>query len=326
MQQKVKKSKFFWLSLFTTVALFIVNSTGFVDTMTGSTEGCGKHWPLCNGSIFPSLLDIHELIEFGHRLLVFIAMVFLIVNSVSAWRKYGSNRKVKAMIFLAIAGVVVESFLGAMSVFFVNPPLVMASHMGIALISFAAMLILTITIHQIDNPATLPRVQANKTYARATWFTFFYLFLAIYFGAFVASAGAGGFFKGFPIPTETFAQAHAALLIDIAHRTIALGLLLLTIVLTVLAKRTRQARYDLFVGSVASLILVCLQGVSGAIMIYTHLSMASILLHVTIVSLLFGDLAFLSIQCMFKTVEKTTKNENSSTPDKLGKRSKIDYA
>jgi heme a synthase len=304
-----KKDRLFWLSVSTTIAIFIVNTAGFIDTMTGSAQGCGKSWPLCHGSIAPWNWDIHAWIEFGHRFLVFTASVLLITLSVIAWRKYGENRKVKVMICLAILGVILESILGAMAVFFVNPPAVLALHMGIALMSFGSLVALSFIIRQMNHPHLIPRVSAGQTISRLTWFTFFYLYLAIYFGAYVASSGAGVAFQGYLIPTESYAAAGNFLYIDAAHRAIALGLLILVIAITVLSNRIKSERRDLYYGGMTASVLVVIQALVGMLLIYTHLGLVSIMFHVSIASLIFGAMCFLSIQCMYKPSDETLQKK-----------------
>lgn len=309
MKQK-GKSRVFWLSLFTTVGVFIVNTAGFVDTMTGSATGCGKSWPLCNDSLFPTW-DIHAIIEYGHRFLVFMVSVLLLTLSVLAWRKYGSNRKVRISILLAILGVVLESILGALSVFFLDEPAILAFHMGVALLSFSALLNLTVIIRQMEGSSRLPRIQANQTFTRLIWVTLVYLYLAIYFGAYVARSGAGVDFRGLLFPMER--NVPASFYIDIAHRSIALGLVLLIVTLFVLARRMREARPELYAGSIWSLGLVLLQAVSGSLLVYTHLSIGALLLHVSFVSLLFGILSVMGVQALSKT-ETAEKVKVTSHP------------
>ncbi len=48
---------------------------GAVVRITGSGMGCGDHWPLCNGHLFPSLHDIPTVIEWSHRLLAALVSV-----------------------------------------------------------------------------------------------------------------------------------------------------------------------------------------------------------------------------------------------------------
>jgi cytochrome c oxidase assembly protein subunit 15 len=322
MEQAVRtgKSRTFWLALVTTIAIFIVNTMGFIDTITGSTMGCGKSWPFCNGSIEPWKWDIHAWIEFGHRFLVFLASVLLVWLSVVSWRKYGATKKIRIMVILAILGIVLESTLGAFSVMFVNPPAVLATHMGFALLSFGSLFVLTFTIGQLDQPSRLPTVKASKGMVRYIWFTMVYLYLAIYFGSYVVFSGSGPAFRGFPFPTERYEDVHHALYIDIGHRSIALGLLLITFGLVYLTRQIKQHRPDLYYGSLWTFLLVWLQGASGALMVYTHLSIGSILLHVSIVSIIFAILCFLVVQSMYKP-NGSSPQHSSDASEAMGKSS-----
>ena len=40
---------------------------GTVVRATGSGDGCGSHWPLCNGEVLPVAPSIKTIIEFTHR-------------------------------------------------------------------------------------------------------------------------------------------------------------------------------------------------------------------------------------------------------------------
>jgi cytochrome c oxidase assembly protein subunit 15 len=281
--------KSFRLAITAAVAFFFVNFMGFIDTFTASTEGCGKDYPFCNGKLYPDFNDYHSVIEYTHRLVVLVGMLLLFAVSVVAWRKY-KTRKVKSLILFAIGGVFAEAVLGALAVYFSSPPLIMAGHIGIALISFAALLNLAYTIReQEEGPAGNPVSKKFKAYA---WFSLVYLYLAIYFGAYVASSGAGVMFQGALVPTETYADVHDAFWVDIAHRGIAAGLILLSIGMIFYARRQRR-----YVGlAITSFVLVMMQGVSGILLVVTHLSLAAILLHVSIVSLMFGFFSLIAVQ------------------------------
>ena len=271
------------------IAFFFVNFMGFVDTFTSSTEGCGKDYPFCNGKLYPDFDNVNAVIEYTHRLVVLIGMMLLVAVSVVAWRRY-KTKKVKALILSAVGGVLAEATLGALAVFFQSPPLIMAGHIGIALISFAALLNLAYTIReQEQGPSGKP---VSKGFVRYAWFTIVYLYVAIYFGAFVASSGVGGMFQGALLPTEPVSMPLNAFWIDLGHRGFALGLILLAIGLMVMAKQ--QQRFVRI--SMGILVLVLLQGVSGVLLVFTHLHLAAILFHVTDVSLLFGLVSLIGVQ------------------------------
>lgn len=306
-----KSSRVFWLTVVTTCAFFLVNTVGFIDTMTGSMLGCGRNWPLCNGSLLPTW-DMHALIEFGHRMIVFLASILLVVLSVIAWKRYGSYRRIRVLVLLSLFGVVMQSILGAVAVLFVNPPALLATHMGVALISFCALLNMTVFIRQLEHPEVVPAQQPSKSFARFAWFAIVYAYLAIYFGAYVARSGAGDVFAGFPFPTEPYSIVHSALYIDIAHRSIGLGLLILMVILAVLAKKNRSSRKDLYHASLWAVVLTCLQGLSGWLLIATDLSLASILVHVSIISLLFGLLTVIGVQSLFRFPATSSQEEMNS--------------
>jgi cytochrome c oxidase assembly protein subunit 15 len=299
-----RKSKVYWLSLATWILLFFVNTMGFVDTQTNSSLGMGRSWPFSEGGILPQHWQQSALIEFTHRAIVFVFMVMLFTLAVLAWRRYGKWIEVKVLLSVAIVFVFLEAALGAMAVLFVNPPAVTASHMGIALVSFAGVLLLTGIIKQIDangGPEQLTPLRTtlpDRSFAKWAWFALGYVFVSIYFGAYVASSGAGGRFQGWPLPAETYAHAHSAFVIDVVHRSLALGLVLLLVWLTVRAYRMRADRPELFKAARAALVLSGFQALSGALLIYTQLSLVAFLIHVSIVTFIFSLVAYLCLQTL----------------------------
>lgn len=201
---------------------------------------------------------------------------------------------------ICIAGFVGESALGAMSVFFQNPPSVLALHMGLSLVSFTALYLWTATLRQIETGKG-QRLDTHytarvKQLGKWTWGTLIYCFLVIYFGAYVSFTGAGVYFQGWPFPTESYSQAHAALFIDLTHRLMALVLILLILRLNLLTYRMRLERKDLWVGSIHTLLLAVLQMLSGALLIITKLNLMAFLLHVTIATLLICSLSLLGLK------------------------------
>lgn len=292
-----------WLALGSGLGLFLVNFMGFVDTETGSALGCGHNWPLCNHQFVPTLWNEHNFFEYTHRVLVVAATVLLVAASVAAWRKYGRWVEVKLFIAIAVGFVVVESIVGAVAVLLPSvSPLILAVTLGISLLSLAANALLIVVLWQIEksqpSKSSLPtklRAQALPRHFRA-WSvaTLTYTFIAMYVGAYVAKSGAGVFFQGYPFPTET--PSGPAFALDLLHRSIALGLVLLIIGLLVASYRWRSRRSDLWKGTLVAVCLVVLQALSGALLVLTHLSIPAFLLHVSVVSCLFCTLSYLVLQ------------------------------
>ncbi|CAM3967379.1 COX15/CtaA family protein [Alicyclobacillus pomorum] len=299
-----KKGKVYWLSVATLILLFLVNMMGFVDTDTNSSEGLGRSWPFSSTGILPAHWQQAAAIEFTHRALVFVFMVSLVTLSVWAWRRYGAWIEVKVLISIAVLFVLLQAALGAMAVLFVNPPAVTATHMGVSLLSFGAVLTLTQIIGQIDlagGPAQMAPLRSplsDTSFVKWAWFTLLYLLVSIYFGAYVSSTGAGGRFQGWPLPTETYQHAGTAFIIDVVHRSLALGLIVLFVLLTVKSYRMRAQVPRLFKQCRMALILACLQAVSGALLIYTELSLTAFLIHVSIVTFMFGTVCSVCVRSL----------------------------
>ncbi|GMA51169.1 hypothetical protein GCM10025857_25260 [Alicyclobacillus contaminans] len=138
------------------------------------------------------------------------------------------------------------------------------------------------------------------------WFSTVFTFIAMYVGAFVSSTGAGGRFQGWPLPAETYQVAGWAFELDVLHRTLAL-LLVLNLLLGVRwTWQFRRQRPDLFRGALTALICVCLQALSGMLLIATSLSIQAFLTHVTIVTGLFASMCYLSLQVCGEPIRKKT--------------------
>ncbi|MED1471151.1 COX15/CtaA family protein [Bacillus salipaludis] len=286
--------KYFWLSIIAAATLFLVNIIGFIDTMTNSAMGCGSGYPLCNGKLYPDFSNYHSVIEYTHRIVVGLASLLLFVVSAMAWIRYKS-RKVKMLVLFAILGILGESTLGALTVMISLSPLLLAAHLGIALISFSALINIAYVIYLEEKKIpSLKKMPAS--FSVFSWFTFIFLYAAIYFGGYVAKTGSGEAFRGFPIPTERYGDVGNAFWVDIIHRSFALGLIILFFGLIHLSKKYRQDRLDIYRFSQINFLFILLQGLSGALLIYTHLSLGAVLLHVSILSLLVGIQSIICFQ------------------------------
>ncbi|MDQ0189725.1 heme A synthase [Alicyclobacillus cycloheptanicus] len=291
------------LAILTLIGFFAVNTMGFVDTETGSAFGCGHQWPLCNGAVIPSHWGLKTLIEFSHRGLVGAATLLLFALCALVWWQYRRWLEVRVLVMLSIAFVFLEAALGALGVKFSDPPFELAFHFGISLLAFNSILLLVVVIRYINRALRLqpeaPVLRAQTPVSLRVWtfITLVYTYIAMYIGAYVASTGYGHLFRGWPLPTET-RQVQAALTVDWLHRSVAMGLVLLTLYLCIASAKIRQARPDLFFGSLVSLVLVCIQAVTGALLIATNIALFAFLLHVSVVTFLFAAVCYLALQTL----------------------------
>lgn len=298
-----KLSKTFWLAAVTSVWMLFVNMFGFVDTFTNSSLSLGRTWPFTQHGLFPASWDPAKFIEYTHRVLVSVLLFLLIALTIIGWRKYRSYFEVKLLTSIAIVFVFAEAILGAMAVLMVSPPAVVATHMGVALIAFVATTSVTTVIGSIDRRrlletgGALREYPVSRAYARWMWFALVYLLAAIYFGSYVASTGAGGAFQGWPFPTENPALYHRYFWIDVGHRTIAFGLLVLLVGLTI-GGRKQVNRREFYRSGVAALVLTVMQAISGALLIFSLLAMWAYVIHVLIVTTLFALVGYMAVQAL----------------------------
>lgn len=186
--------------------------------------------------------------------------------------------------------------------------------MGMSLIAITSLYLWTATLRQIEtgngqrldfhDPARV------KQLGKWTWGTLIYSFLVVYFGAYVTFTGVGGYFQGWPFPTESYNQVHEALFIDLTHRLMSFMLLLLILRLNLLAYRIRLERKDLWAGSLQTLLLVVFQMLSGALLIISKLNLMVFLLHVSIVTLLVCSLSLLGFKTLLSTRGLTVTHQN----------------
>ena len=108
---------------------------GAVVRITGSGLGCGNHWPLCNGRLLPPF-DLPTIIEYGHRLVAALVSTLVVTLAIVTWRMRIPSRAPYA----ALALLVVQVTLGAITVKLDLPPWTIILHLGTAMLLFATLL------------------------------------------------------------------------------------------------------------------------------------------------------------------------------------------
>ena len=106
------------ITLFVLIYTVLVILFGAYVRASDSGAGCGAHWPLCNGKVFPSEPMIETIIEFTHRItsgfsLLFIFLLFIYVFKNSQKGNYSRSAVSSALFF-----TILEALLGAGLVLF----------------------------------------------------------------------------------------------------------------------------------------------------------------------------------------------------------------
>ena len=78
-----------------------------------SGDGCGAHWPLCNGAVVPDASQAKTLVEFAHRATSGVAFLLVVGLCVWAFRRFGRGHAVRAAAAAAGFFIVTESLIGA---------------------------------------------------------------------------------------------------------------------------------------------------------------------------------------------------------------------
>jgi heme A synthase len=110
---EVATRRFASYAWFVTALTLAVILWGAFVRASRSGDGCGAHWPLCNGAVVPDASQAKTLVEFAHRATSGVA--FLLVVGLCAWAFRAFRRGHPARAAAAASGVfiVTESLIGA---------------------------------------------------------------------------------------------------------------------------------------------------------------------------------------------------------------------
>lgn len=105
-------------ALLVLIAQAAIAVTGSIVRVTGSGLGCAS-WPECHpGSFVPVAGEaemLHQIIEFGNRLLTFVLVALTLLLFLSVMR-VGRRQEIKLLAFLNGLGVIVQAVIGGISV------------------------------------------------------------------------------------------------------------------------------------------------------------------------------------------------------------------
>jgi heme A synthase len=78
-----------------------------------SGDGCGAHWPLCNGVVMPDATHAKTLVEFAHRATSGLAFLLVVALVVWAFRTFRRGHPARAAAVASGIFIVTESLIGA---------------------------------------------------------------------------------------------------------------------------------------------------------------------------------------------------------------------
>ncbi len=110
MSQERKSARFVWLVLVYDVLVVL---WGAYVRVSFSGDGCGQHWPLCNGEVVPHLAQTKTLVELSHRVSSGGSLVLAVALFVWAWRTFEKGSAVRRGAAFALVFTASEALIGA---------------------------------------------------------------------------------------------------------------------------------------------------------------------------------------------------------------------
>jgi cytochrome c oxidase assembly protein subunit 15 len=129
--------RFLRLAAASSVALFLVITSGAFVRLTGSGLGC-ENWPRCGDNPYPER-DFHAVVEFGNRVVALIGLALTLVTWLAARRTDGLSRAGRLGALATFLVVVAQIPLGAVTIALDLHPLAVMAHflLGLAALGLA---------------------------------------------------------------------------------------------------------------------------------------------------------------------------------------------
>jgi cytochrome c oxidase assembly protein subunit 15 len=216
---------------------------GAIVRITGSGLGCGDHWPDCFGSFTPAHSGSTLLVEISHRYgaaALSLAIAALVVVALLKRNEPGVSGRggVLRPSLLAILLVVVAALFGAVTVKLALNPIVVVTHLAIAMALLAVLVVVVVRAGGFG-AGTVP-VRYDRT-LRSGRAAVGLTFLALVFGALTANTqGAAVACQGFPW-CRAITESGPPLYIQVTHRIIAFLLLGHLIGITIGVRKRRES-------------------------------------------------------------------------------------
>lgn len=301
----------------TAAAVFLLIVLGGVVRVSNSGLGCGpggsglKGWPLCNGRLIPGL-DVNHVLEYSHRFVASSVGLMTIILLVWAWRRYREQKAIARLAAGAVGLVVFEGVLGGATVEYDLHEALVAVHLGVA------MLILGLTV-------AAARIASGHSGQSDLWSTGVKRLAVVTSGAVWCTIVAGAYMSGtqgygregyefiggarlacereFPTCRGGFMPFGQDRLIDIhlIHRSFMYLAVILTIALVVLIFRRAEGR-SLRPFAIGAVCIIALQVLLGALNVLLEKSEWLIIAHLTVATLLWLDVLWLTLKITGRSV------------------------
>ncbi|WP_128896305.1 COX15/CtaA family protein [Longirhabdus pacifica] len=294
------------LALASCIGMLLVVLAGVVVTQTGSGEGCGDDWPLCEGKFVPDNTR-ESITEYSHRFVTGIEGILVLLTTIFVFK---SIKSFQARFYAgsALFFTILQAILGLLAVKNDTSELVMALHFGISLLAFASTLLLVLHLREMSQQPTTWNQRDDKDrivtmrFMYLVWGALIYTYVVIYLGAYVRHSNAvsgcgddwplcnGQWFPGFT------GETGAAFI----HRLGAITLFFVIAIVAHIGYRHYYKIASIRKSSIYIIVFIVVQILSGALLVKTlsfhQVYLFTSLLHSIFITALFSVLCYLSIQ------------------------------
>ncbi|MBP2002066.1 cytochrome c oxidase assembly protein subunit 15 [Paenibacillus shirakamiensis] len=293
-----------WLSYATSFIMLMATLGGTVVTKTDAGLGCGKEWPLCNGTFVPAH-TLSSLIEYSHRAVSGAAGMVALAAFIAFMIYRKERRDLRMYATLSLIFVIIQAGMGAFAVVFSQSSAIMALHFGFSLIAFASSVMLALGMRQEDKQQHLaplpPAAPVTKGLRNWVWFATAYTYIVVYLGAYVSHTNSAGGCSGWPLCNGALIpELSGGVTIAFIHR---LGAFLLFIVIGIVghfAYRHNPYNKEIRSLGVWATVLVLIQILTGGFLVFNlynpRMYIFASLAHIFVLATLFGVLCYMSVR------------------------------
>lgn len=286
------------LAVATAMLTYLLIVWGGIVRVTGSGNGCGTadQWPLCHGSLLPAW-QINTLIEFTHRWIASVCTLLVIVLTVATWVWHRQHRRILIGTSVAAGLFVVQIALGALAVEFNLPGGVVMIHLANALLLFAVLIYVAVVACTVGTARQVPNLAAVAApVKRPVIIAVVATYLVAMSGAFVVETNSGAGCDSWPLCGSGFSlPAGQAATINVAHRVVALVVVLMLGALMAVIARRRRGDRAVRIGTMAVNVMLVLQVAAGALVAELGLPAWVRGLHIALASLLWGTVVAVAV-------------------------------
>lgn len=98
-----------WLLVGYTVLIII---WGAWVRLSGSGDGCGDHWPLCNGHMIPEAAPTKTIIELSHRVSTALYGIFVLIQIAATRRMFATGHPSRFWAWMTLLFTITEALIG----------------------------------------------------------------------------------------------------------------------------------------------------------------------------------------------------------------------